>query len=46
MDSPLSSTLCEEFTILSNMASAMVPSPIISNQVDTGSWDAVMVDVC
>ena len=35
-DSPLRSIRCEELTILSNIASAIVPSPIISYHADTG----------
>ena len=42
--SPFRSNLCEEFTILSNMASAMVLSPIISYQADTGIWEDIMVE--
>lgn len=43
-DSPLRSILCEEFTILSRIASAMVPSPMISYQAETGIWDNMMVE--
>src|SRR5690554_2607348 len=43
-DSPLRSILWDEFTILSSMASAIVPSPIISYHADTGIWDRIMVE--
>ncbi len=35
-DSPFRSILCEELTSLSNIASAIVPSPMISYQAETG----------
>lgn len=35
-DSPLSSILCDEYTSLSKIASAIVPSPIVSCQLATG----------
>ena len=44
-DSPLRSILCDEFTILSRIASAIVPSPIISYQVDTGIWEDMIVEL-
>jgi hypothetical protein len=35
-DSPFRSTRCDELTNLSKIASAIVPSPIMSYHVDTG----------
>ena len=43
-DSPLRSILWEEFTIRSRIASAMVPSPMMSYQAETGIWDKMMVE--
>src|SRR5690606_25973002 len=43
-DSPLRSILWDEFTILSSIASAIVPSPMISYQAETGIWDRMMVE--
>jgi len=45
-NSPFKSMRWEEFTTLSKMASAIVPSPMISNQADTEIWEDRMVDDC
>ena len=44
-ESPFSSMRCDEFTILSKIASAMVLSPIILCQSETGICEAIMVEV-
>lgn len=44
-DSPLRSIRCDEFTNRSKMASAIVPSPMMSYQTDTGICDETMVDI-
>lgn len=43
-DSPSSFILCDEFTILSKIASAIVCSPISSYHADTGIWDDIIVE--
>ena len=43
-DSPSSFILCDVFTILSKIASAIVCSPISSYHADTGIWDDIIVE--
>lgn len=44
-DSPLRSMRCDEFTNRSKIASAIVPSPMMSYQTDTGICEETMVDI-
>ena len=44
IDSPVNSIRWEECTIRSKIASAIVPSPIVSCQFFTGIWAAMIID--